>query len=92
MVRQRAVPEIVGSTDCPACGPDTPHNVVVYCACGKTATGRTDHIWSITARDGDLVTLSPSFNWLEDPSDPSKGSHVHEFVQRIPDTKAHATS
>jgi ribosomal protein L37E len=76
---------------CPRCGPNAPHNIVAYCACGETATGMTDHIWTVTARDGDRLTLSPSFNWLHDPSDASNGSHLHEYVVGIPDTKMHAT-
>jgi hypothetical protein len=72
---------------CDRCGPDTPHNVTVRCKCGAVACGISDHIWTVTARDGDRVTLSPSFNWLVDPGDPSKGSHLHDFVTNVPVVK-----
>lgn len=73
------------SPGCERCSDATPHNVVARCACGETAAGKGDHIWTITGRDGDLVTLAPSFGWWNDPSDPAKGEHLHEFVTRIPD-------
>jgi hypothetical protein len=74
---------------CGRCGPTTPHNVIARCACGRVASGRTDHIWTIVAdvlslEVQHLVALSPSFDWLNDPSDPAKGSHLHEYVQGVP--------
>jgi hypothetical protein len=70
---------------CVTCTGRTPHNIVAKCGCGQTAAGMTPHIWTVTERAGEnLVTLMPSFNWLNDPRDPSKGSHLHENVSRIP--------
>lgn len=74
---------VAHQTGCATCGPSTPHQVIARCACGQTATGMTDHIWTLT-RDGDRATFSPSFNWLVDPQDPSKGSHLHEFLNGVP--------
>ena len=67
---------------CDQCGPTTPHNVVARCACGRTSAGKSDHIWTVTARDGDRVTLAPSFAWANDEGE---GEHLHEFVVMIPD-------
>lgn len=78
-----AVQFVRGYGPCDRDGPDTPHNVIAYCACGKNAVGKTDHIWKVTARAGDRVTLTPSFNWLNDPADAAKGSHVHESVALV---------
>lgn len=71
------------SGECPRCTPDTPHNVVARCSCGQTASGKTEHIWTVASRSGDLVSLTPSFNWLVDPNDPSQGSHLHETVSGV---------
>ena len=72
---------------CATCGPDergllhmNPHNIVFLCSCGKSATGRADHIWKVTNQDGHDLTLSPSVNWLNDPKNPAAGSHLHSFV------------
>lgn len=68
---------------CDRDGPTTPHNVIAKCACGVTATGKTPHTWTVTERNGDRISLSPSFAWMNDPSDPSKGEHLHEFVNQV---------
>lgn len=68
---------------CSRCGPTTPHQVIFRCSCGQSATGRTDHIWLLEEHDGGLVSFTPSVNWLLDPKDASKGSHVHEFAQNV---------
>lgn len=73
----------VSAPDCARCSGATPHNIVVRCVCGNSATGKKEHIWTLT-RDGEFATLQPSFNWLNDPMDESKGSHLHEFVTSVP--------
>lgn len=62
-----------------------PHNVVVKCTCGETATGKTAHIWAVTSRKPGLpgteirafVSLAPSFDW-------SSVHPVHEFLTDAP--------
>ncbi len=83
MTHQIVAVQAVHSAGCAQCGPTTPHNVVVLCECGQRACGITDHIWTVTRREDGRIWLSPSFNWLIDPKDPSAGSHVHEFVQGV---------
>ena len=75
--------------DCPQCSPTTPHSVIFRCTCGEVATGVRDHIWTLTPNDDGTVSLSPSVNWLNDPKDASKGSHLHEFT-RAPVAKSMA--
>lgn len=87
MTHAIAAVSLAASADCTRCGAMTPHNVIALCACGERASGMADHTWVISARVGDLVWLTPSFNWLTDPRDPSKGSHLHEFVQGVPISK-----
>lgn len=69
---------------CDRCSPSAPHNVIFRCACGAVASGKTDHIWSVTDHGDGSASLSPSVNWLVDPQDPSKGSHLHEFATHVP--------
>lgn len=89
MSEHRIVMVAIAMADgCARCSPTTPHNVAARCACRTEpplmiASGRTDHIWTLQ-RAGDRGTLSPSFDWLIDPRDPSKGSHLHEFVVDVP--------
>lgn len=66
-----------------------PHQVDVRCACRtepplKIAGGVRPHIWTLTVHEDGTGSLSPSWDWLDDPGDRSKGSHLHEFVQRVP--------
>lgn len=72
---------------CERCTPTTPHQVTARCACGEIACGTSEHIWSVASRVGGRVWLTPSFNWLVDPRDPSKGSHLHEHVEGVPVSK-----
>lgn len=69
---------------CERCSPASPHQVVVRCSCGQTAAGREDHTWTAAiSADETTVSLKPSFNWLNDPADPSAGSHLHEFARGV---------
>jgi hypothetical protein len=94
VIEHRIISVSLTAWECPQCGSTTPHNVIAYCACGKNATGVSSHIWTITRKEraypdastfpsDSLVWLSPSFNWLNDPKDPSKGSHLHESISGV---------
>jgi hypothetical protein len=69
----------------------SPHNVTVRCSCGQFSCGISDHIWTVKTEGiwtpdarGIIGSLSPSYNWLNDPHDASRGSHLHDFVVRVP--------
>lgn len=71
--------KLAQATNCGQCGPTTPHNVIVKCSCGQTATGKDPHIWTITSRKHNRVSFMPSFDWQE-----GEGSHLHEFLNDVP--------
>jgi len=91
MIEHHIVAVAIGTVvpPCVTCSEIQPHQVVALCSCGQRASGMRPHIWMIYRRDrdksgGDLIWLTPSFNWLNDPRDPSQGSHLHENVEGVP--------
>lgn len=75
---------VAQSEGCGTCSDTHPHQLIFKCSCGKTAAGKKDHTWTLVRNTDGTVNISPSVNWMNDPGDDSKGSHLHYYANNVP--------